>query len=151
MNKQALAGLLFLIFLSAGCTGTKVHFMDAPMDELDLSRGRRVTGRAGGFLLFYLIPLGINDRQENAYMRLKEAAADDWITDIRVTDSFKWIWVGHQHRTTLTAMAYPKKTDSHGLPTQNLTQTLNELETLHKNNLLSDAEYEAARKRAIDK
>lgn len=151
MSEKNLSALLLSALLCTGCAGTKVHFADAPIEKLDLSKGHKVTGRAGGFLLFYLIPFGINDRQENAYMRLKEDAGDDYITDIRAVDSFKWIWVGHKHNTTLTAMAYPLKTKTTVTPVQNLAQKLSELETLHNNKILSDAEYEAARRRAIDK
>lgn len=146
----ALAGL--------GCMGTKVHFDDIPLARADLTRGRMVEGSASGFQLLCLIPIGINDRQEDAYLRLKRSAGSDFITDVKITESWTWAYIGTVHKTRFYATAYPEKRTGGAevsAPVQvveppSLTKKLAELKTLHDGGVLSTAEYDAARARAIE-
>lgn len=152
MKIVEIVGIAVLASISFGCAGTKVHFADAPMDKLDLSRGHTVTGRASGVHLFNLIPLGVNNRQVRAYEQMKQSAGDDYLTDIKVRDSWCCMGViGEKYGTTLTATAYPDKSRSLTRSSSTLTQALNELKALHDQGQLSDAEYEALRKKAIDR
>lgn len=104
---------LITILLSAfvfGCAGTPVHFSDAPIDKIDLSRERHVTAKAASVHLFDLIPIGINDRHVNAYEKLQAEAGNDYLTNIKIQDSWSWVVIGHKYTTVLTADAYPEKT-----------------------------------------
>jgi len=145
-----------LAFSCAGCIGSKVHFEDIPLDRADLTRGRPVEGSSTGFQLLCLIPIGINDRHEEAYWRLKRAAGNDFVTDIKVQESWTWAYIGTIHKTTLTAISYPEKSAQNASANSStatepnaLSTKLAELKTLHDNKLLSDKEYEDARAKTI--
>ncbi|MCU0858140.1 MAG: hypothetical protein MUC65_07045 [Pontiellaceae bacterium] len=145
MKTKTLTGLVLLSLFSFGCAGTKVHFDDAPIDQLDLSQGRTVKAGASGLLLFHLIPIKINDRHAHAYGRLKDKANGAYLTDIKIQDSWKFVFIGEKHGTIITATAYP---DKRMLSTP-LAKKLDELKTLHDIGVLSDAEYEESRKKAL--
>lgn len=102
--------LATLAIVLVGCAGTKVNFDTPTVDRLDLSRGRTITGTASGFQLLLFIPIGVNGRQAQAYERLKQAAGTDVITDIKITESWTYAFVGTVYHTTFTATAYPQKT-----------------------------------------
>ena len=92
-----------------GCAGTKVHFADAPMERLDLSKVHDVTGSASGFQLLLFIPINVNSRHQRAYEELQDRARGDFLTDIKIQDSWTYAFVGTIYRTTLTATAYPER------------------------------------------
>ena len=157
MSVRIMVGALLLASIGAGCIGTQVHFADVPMDKIDFTRWHVVTGRASGLNLFELIPIGINGRMARAYERLQEAAPDEYLTNIRVKDSWVWVWIGSKYGTTLSATAYPDKKTSPSAPqysslipaTQSLTQKLDELKGLREKGLLTEAEYDLARKKLL--
>jgi len=149
MRIKTMAGIVLFAAIGYGCVGTKVHFADAPLDKLDLSRGREVRSDTWGFHLFELIPIGVNDRQVHAYELLKEKAGNDYLTNIQIQDAWHFVPLGVKYSTTMTATAYPDKDAPATATTQNLTARLNELKTLHDKGELTDAEYEVARKRAL--
>ena len=91
-----------------GCAGTKVNFANIPIEKLDVTRGRTITCSASGFQLLLLIPIGINGRHARAYEGLKQAAGTDAITDVKITESWRYAFVGTVYQTKLTATAYPK-------------------------------------------
>lgn len=134
-----------LASIGFGCTGDKVQFADAPMDKLDLSQGHKVTGRASGLQLFGLIPIGVNERQERAYEQMKEAAGDDFVTNVKIQDVWKYVVIGMKYNTIITATAYPVK----GKGPNTMTHKLEELNSLRESGKLTDAEYSTARKKVI--
>ena len=143
------------LFMS-GCLGTKVKFDDIPSEKAEMTRGRTIEGSATGFQLLCLIPIGINDRLQNAYWRLKRSAGSDYITNVSITESWTWAYIGTIHKTRLMATSYPQKS-SEGVnnavssaPARTLTEKLKELKALHDSHLLSDQEYEAARSKAVE-
>lgn len=129
MSIRTIVGIAIIASICSGCAGTKVYFADAPLDNLDLSRGYKVKASASGLHLFNLIPLGVNNRQVRAYERLKKEAGDDYITDIQIQDSWKFVFIGVSYGTTLTATAYPDKR-SVSLTVERLTEILDELKFL---------------------
>ena len=157
MNIRVMTGALFLASIGlVGCVGTRVHFEDVPLDKVDLSRGHKVTAEASGFHLFEVIPLGVNGRQARAYERMKNEAPFEYLTDIKVQDSWLWIWIGIKYSTTMSATAYPLKTtvlpyspSSPSPTTQSLAQKLEEIKSLHDKGVLTDAEYDIARKKIL--
>ena len=152
LTKLVMGGLL-VAFVGAGCMGTKVQFADAPVDRLDLTKARAITGSATGFQLLLIFPIAINGRLERAYAELKQEAHGDYITDIKIQESWAYGFVGTSYRTTLTAIAYPDKSlapaPAAAPVVATLTQKLSELKDSHDKGQMTDAEYEAARKKAI--
>lgn len=144
-----LAAIAILALTGFGCNGNKVQFADAPIDKLDLSLGRKVTGRASGLHLFGVIPIGVNERQSRAYERMKGEAGSDYVTDIKIQDVWRFVFIGQKYNTTITGMAYPVKSSSPNPPAQTMTQKLDELKALHDKGALTDAEYNTARKKII--
>ncbi len=152
MNVKIMTGALLLAWIGAGCVGTPVHFADAPMDKLDLARGHKVIGKASSLQLFDVIPIGVNSRQARAYERMKNEAPFEHLTDIKVQDSWKYVIIGFKYSTIITATSYPVKGTTpppSDQATQTLKQKLEDLVDAHNKGLLTDAEYEAARKKAL--
>jgi hypothetical protein len=145
-----LTAIIILASIGSGCTGNKVQFADAPIDKLDLSRGHKVTGRASGLQLFGFIPIGVNERQIRAYERLKEDAGEDLVTNIKIQDVWKWVFIGMKYNTMMTATAYPVKNSSSNSTAQSMGQRLDELKALHEKGKLTDTEYNTAIKKAIE-
>lgn len=150
MNIRMMAGALALTVLGAGCVGTQVEFpKSVPTAQLDLSHGHQVVGRASGFNLFECIPIGVNSRQLRALENLKMDAGSDHLADIRVKDSWTYLFIGVKYGTTMTAMAYPERRAAPDPVASSLRLKLEELKGLLDKGLLTQGEYENARKKAI--
>ncbi len=103
----ALAGLL------ASCQGVPINFSGATVtdrSQIEASKGQRVSAEASGFQLLLFFPININDRQRRAFDQLRQQAGDRLLTDIAVTESWTWAYVGTMHTTRIDATAYPRKT-----------------------------------------
>ena len=112
--RRLIISVIFLaIFFTIGCAGKpiKVGSIDQQFSntKVDFTRGRSIKASASGFQLFLFIPIRINDRHERAYTLLRERAGHDYITDIKVQESWIYAFVGTVYKTTLKAMAYPQK------------------------------------------
>ena len=106
------AGLLALLGL-AGCSGAPVRLGEGARPaagEVDYSRGRTLSASASGFQLLLFIPINVNDRQERAWQLLRGQAGGDYITDVKIQESWTWAFIGTVYKTTLEATAYPRKT-----------------------------------------
>ena len=111
------SNLLKFIFLTVfavyftGCSGKPVTFnsVDPKLYADKKSEGRTISGEASGFQLLLFIPISINDRHDQAYNVLKGQANGDYITNIKVTESWTYAFVGTIYTTKMTATAYPKK------------------------------------------
>jgi len=113
MNKTlAIMQILFILFAaSAGCVGTPVTFKSMPDNKYDATKGRTITGSACGFQLLFIIPIRINDRYERAYAELlNDAGPGAYVTDINVSERWKYGLVGTAYCTDLKATAYPQLT-----------------------------------------
>jgi hypothetical protein len=95
----------------SGCAGKPITFksVDPKAYEDVKDKGRKISGSASGFQLFLFIPIGVNDRHENAYGQLLAQANGDYITDVKIEESWTYGLVGTSYTTTITATAYPKK------------------------------------------
>ena len=104
---------LLISVLIIGCAGTPIRFGgdDPNFDKanVDFSKGREIVATASGFQLLLLIPIGINTRHEDAYQQLRGMAGRDYITDIKIEESWSYAFVGTIYRTTIKATAYPHK------------------------------------------
>ncbi|PAT00008.1 MAG: hypothetical protein BSR46_05260 [Candidatus Dactylopiibacterium carminicum] len=56
------------------------------------------------------IPIAVKGRLNNAYDNLLEQAGDRLLTDVKVTESWSYGFVGTVYTTTIEATAYPKRT-----------------------------------------
>jgi hypothetical protein len=106
-------GLAASTLLLAACSGTpvKTGASNARIDtaNVDFSKGRKITASASGFQLLLFFPISINSRQERAFEMLLGQARGDYITDIKLDESWTYAFVGTVYRTTIEAMAYPVK------------------------------------------
>ncbi len=102
--------VIFATILIAGCAGKPITFKSVNPSSYESvkDKGRIITAEASGFQLLLFFPININDRHERAYDILKGKANGDYITDIKVKESWTWGFVGTVYTTTITATAYPK-------------------------------------------
>lgn len=112
MTKSGIKSLLLAAAVAAlsGCAGQPVNFGAAVTPEqIDQSKGEAVSASATGFQLLLFIPIAVNGRQQNAYEELQAKAGDRVLTDIKITESWTYAFVGTLYTTKIDAMAYPKK------------------------------------------
>ena len=114
MKAKNLLKILFLTVFAVyftGCAGKPVSFpsVDPKLYADKKGEARTITSEASGFQLLLFIPIGVNDRHEQAYNVLKGQANGDYITDIKVTESWTYALVGTVYTTKMTATVYPKK------------------------------------------
>lgn len=119
---KPLTTALLAASLLAGCQGVPLDLSKRTItdrNQVDPYKGRRITGEATGFQLMLFIPIAINGRYRNAYQNLLEQAGDDLLSDVTVTESWQWAFVGTLYTTRIEATAYPRKTPdtSAGAPT----------------------------------
>ncbi|MBI4686066.1 MAG: hypothetical protein HY755_12855 [Nitrospirae bacterium] len=105
--------LIMIVFLmiSIGCTGAPVRIDSIPQRPIDTTKGRVITSSACGFQLFLLIPIMVNSRQERAYESLRMAAGSDYMTDVKIKESWTYGLVGTAYCTDFEATAYPYMTE----------------------------------------
>ena len=103
---------LFCLVLS-GCTGKPINFGNFDQEvnraNIDFSKGVDISGQASGFQLLLVIPLNVNDRHERAYQILRAQAGRDYISDIKIKESWTYGLVGTLYTTRIEAKAYPYK------------------------------------------
>lgn len=94
-----------------GCSGKPITFKSIdPKSYAEVKdKGRTITASASGFQLLLVIPIGINTRHESAYGQLLAQANGDYITDVKIEESWTYAFIGTVYTTTITATAYPKK------------------------------------------
>jgi len=104
--------ILIAVFFIAGCAGTpiRVGTVDQQLDKtnIDFTRGRSISASASGFQLLLFIPININTRHERAYQILLGQAGNDYMTNVKIQESWTYAFVGTVYTTTIEAMAYPR-------------------------------------------
>lgn len=112
-TKKLVFLILIIAFFSTSCAGHPVKLENSKqpvnLADIDFSKGKQITASAGGFQLLLLIPISINSRHKRAFEKLLLAAGDDYITDIKIQESWTYGFVGTVYTTTMTATAYPHK------------------------------------------
>lgn len=112
MRTKLLAAAVLSAVLLAGCHGVPVDLSKRTVTDraqVDPYKGRRISGEATGFQLMLFIPIAINGRHRNAYESLLSQAGDDLLSDITVTESWQWAFVGTLYTTKIEATAYPRQ------------------------------------------
>jgi hypothetical protein len=107
--------IILIAMILAGCTGTPIQVgtgtQQQNLETIDFSQGRHLTAEASGFQLLLFIPIGINSRHEGAYSKLLAKAGGDYLTDVKIKESWIYALVGTVYITTIEATAYPKKSN----------------------------------------
>jgi hypothetical protein len=112
VSLRAHAAAFVTFALMAGCAGVPVDFASRSVSDrsqVDLTQGKKISASASGFQLLLFIPIGINGRHKEAYDALLEQAGDSVLSDITITESWKYGFVGTTYITTIEATAYPRK------------------------------------------
>mgnify|MGYP001609766191 FL=1 len=99
--------MLALLIVNIGCSGVPVKIDSFPKRSIDTTKGRVIRAQACGFQLLLLIPIMINGRQARAYQYLLMNAGGDYITNVKVKESWTYGLVGTIYCTELEATAYP--------------------------------------------
>jgi hypothetical protein len=106
--------LLILLILIAGCSGKPIRInqqnQNIQLGDVDFTKGRDISASASGFQLLLFFPISINDRHERAFQTLRGQASHDYITDVKIQDSWTYAFVGTVYTTTIEAKAYPLRT-----------------------------------------
>jgi hypothetical protein len=117
---KPLTTALLAASLLAGCQGVPLDLSKRTISDrsqVDPFKGRRIAVEATGFQLMLFIPIAINGRYRNAYQNLLEQAGDDLLSDVTVTESWQWAFVGTLYTTRIEATAYPRKKADTAAPT----------------------------------
>lgn len=105
--------ILVFLLINIGCSGVPVRIDSFPKQPVDTTKGkgRTITAKSCGFQLFLLIPIMVNGRQAKAYQELLMKAERDYITNIKIKESWVYGFVGTAYCTELEATAYPYLTE----------------------------------------
>ena len=113
MKRSLIFAVLLTSLALAGCTGKPAPLTaashQASLASVDMTRGRAISASASGFQLLLFIPISINDRHERALQQLRAQAGRDYISDVKVEESWTYALVGTVYTTRLVATAYPYK------------------------------------------
>ena len=115
ISRFTIVGIAVASMLLTACSGTPIKTGSANQridtTNIDYTMGRNISASAGGFQLLLFIPISINNRHERAYQLLLGEARGDYVTDIKIKESWTYGLVGTAYKTTIEAMAYPQKKD----------------------------------------
>lgn len=113
LNKKIVTSLIFACVILSGCAGKPINFnavnQEIKISDVDFSKGRTISSEASGFQLLLFIPISINSRHERAYDSLLQKAGHDYISDIKIQESWVYAFVGTVYTTKLQAKIYPLK------------------------------------------
>ena len=102
-----LIGLTTLSLVACAGKPIAIKSSSPQLYENTKDKGREITASASGFQLLLFIPIGINDRHVRAHQLLKDKADGDYITDVKIKESWSYGFIGTFYTTTLTATSYP--------------------------------------------
>lgn len=111
LSRVGSALVLASALLLSACAGVPADLSGRTVSDraqVDLTKGRHISATSSGFQLFFLIPIGINSRHDVAYKSLLEEAGDGLISDITITEGWRYGFVGTVYTTTIEATVYPK-------------------------------------------
>lgn len=118
-NKKFISlAILASSIIIGGCAGRPIHLgnmqygnsdQEIKINKVDFSKSREISAEAGGFQLLLFIPININDRHERAYQMLRAQAGSDFLTDIKIKESWTYALVGTVYTTRMEAKIHPYK------------------------------------------
>jgi len=89
----------------AACSGVPAQLGSRMTGPVPAGPERAIQAEACGFQLLLFFPISINDRMLRATQALEEEAAGDFITDVKIQESWTYGLVGTQYCTMLEAKA----------------------------------------------
>jgi hypothetical protein len=107
-TKRFLLGALATSSL-LGCVGVPVYLGSSENVQYDATKGRPLSVRGCGFMLYGYIPIRVNSRQKRAHNLLVSEAGDDYVADIAVQESWTYTPAGSKYCTLITATAFPRR------------------------------------------
>lgn len=110
--RKLLIVIISSVVLLQGCAGTPVSMgVSNEFDRaaFDMENPRKLSISASGFQLLLFIPISINSRHARAYSALEAQAGEGLISDVQVTESWTYGFVGTVYKTTIDANVYPRK------------------------------------------
>ena len=96
--------LLAMVLGPAACTGPMTRVSGVPPESAEIIGPAKEM--VCGTLLFGVIPIGVNNRAAVAYERARRDVAADGLTDVKIVDSWSWIFVGQRMCTEVQGMGY---------------------------------------------
>lgn len=99
--------LVLLAFLAA-CVSTRVRIDSRPLAGDEEVVGA-ASGSAVGFMLFQFIPIGQNDRFQEAYERAILDSGGERLVDMQIWESWFWAWIGNGYVFHVEGTAVRKK------------------------------------------
>jgi hypothetical protein len=111
LNQSIFKLAILAFFILSSCSGTPIKLGNSDRNfnvkSVDFSRGRDISATTSGFQLLLFIPININDRHERAFQLLRAQAGDNYLTNIKITESWKYGLVGTVYTTKLEGTVYP--------------------------------------------
>jgi hypothetical protein len=148
-----------LVITQNGCVSDTVTYANSSPKDLDMTREKKITGKAGGLYLFDFFPIYMNSRQKSAYEDMMMKVGSNYhVVDVLIKDQWKWVFIGTKCNTYVTGLAYPIRperapTSPVVIPSQPqidpIAEKLGNLKRMHKDGQLTDTEYEAARRKVL--
>ena len=110
INAITLISILTLLATNIGCSGRAMVTSSAPPQQpIRTELGKPITSEACGFQLFDVIPIMTNSRHERAWNMLVKESRGEYITNVKVNDTWVYMLVGHSYCTTIRATSFPYK------------------------------------------
>lgn len=115
INSIKISIVCFVAIMISACSGTPTRLgsptssTESAYMNADFTKGRPISAEDCGFQLLLFIPMGVNERLMRANSILMGQAGSDYVSDVKVTESWTYGLVGTNYCTKLDAMAYPKK------------------------------------------
>jgi len=94
--------------LLSACKSVPVQFGSQGDEKYDATKPLVVSAEACGFQLLVFIPIRTNSRAARALADLRREAGEDYITDIKVREKWRYAFWGTMYCTYMEATAYPR-------------------------------------------
>ena len=105
MVHARLALAAFLLLITTGCTGTPLRIPTQPIQPHEQTMGNAY-GSSTGIMLFQFIPIGQNDRFNDAYAEaLAKKPGATRLVDIEVQEDWFWAWILNGYTFTVRGTA----------------------------------------------
>ena len=99
MKKALLAVVLMAAVVLAGCHSVPVNVGAKPGMEYEVvGKG---SGKASGFMLFQVIPIGQNGRFIDAYNRACRDGGGDDLINVEINERWYWAYIGNGYITRI--------------------------------------------------
>ena len=147
-----------LVIIQNGCVSDTVTYANTSAKDLDMTREKKIIGKAGGLFLFDFFPIYMNSRQKSAYEDMMMKVGSNYhVVDVSIKDQWKWVFIGTKCNTYVTGLAYPIRQERAPAPvilppqpqSDPIAEKLGNLKRMHKEGQLTDTEYEAARRKVL--